>query len=85
MTKLREGSVNLVRFSKAKEIKENAVVIETPDGESTIEADTVILADMHSVNDLSTAKKGVFTIGDAMIPRRGNSAILDGYRMGMRL
>jgi 2,4-dienoyl-CoA reductase (NADPH2) len=85
MTKLKEGNVNLVRFAKAKEINDKGVVVKTQEGQSTIEADTVILADMHSVNNLSSAKQGVFTIGDAMIARRGNSAILDGYKMGMRL
>jgi len=85
MSKLREGNVNLVRHAKPIEIKENGVMVRTPEGEILVEADTVVLADMHSVKDLSTAKKGVFTIGDAMIPRRGNSAILDGYKMGMRL
>ena len=45
----------------------------------------IILAQMHPVNKLFKAKKGVYLIGDALIPRRGNSAILDGYRMGMRL
>lgn len=85
MKKLKEGSVNQVRFAKPKEINEKGVLVETPEGETMIEADTVILADMHAVNDLSKAKEGVYTIGDAMIPRRGNSAIQDGYRMGMRL
>ena len=85
MKKLKEGSVNQVRFAKPKEITEKGVLVETPEGETMIEADTVILADMAAVNDLSKAKEGVYTIGDAMIPRRGNSAIQDGYRMGMRL
>jgi 2,4-dienoyl-CoA reductase (NADPH2) len=85
MKKLKEGSVNQVRFAKPKEINEKGVLVETPEGETMIEADTVILADMAAVNDLSKAKEGVFTIGDATIPRRGNSAIQDGYRMGMRL
>lgn len=85
MKKLKEGSVNRIAFAKPKEINEKGVLVETPEGESLIEADTVILADMAAVNDLSKAKEGVYTIGDAMIPRRGNSAIQDGYRMGMRL
>lgn len=85
MKKLKEGSVNQVRFAKPKEITEKGVLVETQEGETMIEADTVILADMAAVNDLSKAKEGVYAIGDAMIPRRGNSAIQDGYRMGMRL
>ncbi|NIM18724.1 MAG: FAD-dependent oxidoreductase [Candidatus Latescibacteria bacterium] len=85
MSKLKEGNVNLVRHSKPQEITDKGVLVKTPEGEKLIEADTVILADMYSVNDLREAKKGVYMIGDAMIPRRGNSAILDGYKMGMRL
>ena len=85
MSKLKEGKVNRVRFAKPKEINEKGVIVETQEGEITIEAETVILADMFPVNNLSKVKEGVYTIGDAMIPRRGNSAILDGYKMGMRL
>jgi 2,4-dienoyl-CoA reductase (NADPH2) len=85
MSKLKEGKAVRVAFAKPKEITDTGVVVDTPDGEITVEADTVILADMHPVNELSKAKKGIFTIGDAVMPRRGNSAILDGYRMGMRL
>jgi 2,4-dienoyl-CoA reductase (NADPH2) len=85
MKKLKEGSVNRISFAKPKEINEKGVLVETQEGEKLIEADTVILADMAAVNDLSKAKEGIYTIGDAMIPRRGNSAIQDGYRLGMRL
>jgi pyruvate/2-oxoglutarate dehydrogenase complex dihydrolipoamide dehydrogenase (E3) component len=85
MKKLKQGQVNRVSFAKPKEITEKGVLVETQDGEMTIEADTVILADMQPVNDLSDVTQGVYTIGDAMITRRGNSALLDGYKMGMRL
>jgi shikimate 5-dehydrogenase len=86
MSKLKEGKVNLVRVKRSKEINEKGILVETAEGdEKLVEADTVILADMRSVNDLKDARLGVFTIGDALITRRGNSAILDGYRMGMRL
>jgi 2,4-dienoyl-CoA reductase (NADPH2) len=85
MSKLREAGVNMVRYGRPTEITEGSVKVETKDGEQILEVDTVILADLHSVNDLSKAREGVYTIGDAIIPRRGNSAILDGYKMGMRL
>ena len=65
---------------------QKGILIDDQNGkEQLIEADTVILADMQPVNELRKAKLGVYTIGDALITRRGNSAILDGYRMGMRL
>ncbi len=85
MTKLKEGKVNLVRYAKPKEITDKGVLVATKEGEQMVEAETVILADMSSVNELSKAKEGAFTIGDALIPRRGNSAVLDGYKIGMRL
>jgi 2,4-dienoyl-CoA reductase (NADPH2) len=85
MSKLKEGQVARVAFSKPKQITEKGILLDTPEGEKLIEADTVILADMQPVNDLAKAKKGIYTIGDAVIPRRGNSAVLDGYKMGMRL
>ncbi len=85
MKKLKQGNVNRIAFATPKEITGKGIQVETPEGEQLIEADTVILADMHPVNTLSKARKGVYTIGDAIITRRGNSAILDGYKMGMRL
>jgi 2,4-dienoyl-CoA reductase (NADPH2) len=85
MSKLKEGKVALVGFAKPKAITAKGIEVETPDGEKVVEAETVILADMQSVDDLAKARKGVYVIGDALIPRRGNSAVLDGYKMGMRL
>jgi len=85
MSKLKEGKAVRVAYAKPKEINDKGILVETPEGEKLVEADTVILADMAPVNELSDAKKGVYTIGDALNPRRGNNAILDGYRLGMRL
>jgi 2,4-dienoyl-CoA reductase (NADPH2) len=85
MSKLKEGKVVRVAFAQPKEITSNGILVDTPDGEQLVEAETVILATMRSVDDLGEARKGLYVIGDALIPRRGNSAILDGYKMGMRL
>ncbi|MFC1655154.1 FAD-dependent oxidoreductase, partial [Myxococcota bacterium] len=85
MSKLKEGKVVRVAFAEPKKITDKGVEAKTADGDKFIEADTVILAQMHPVNELFKAKKGVSMIGDALITRRGNSAVLDGYRIGMRL
>ena len=85
MTKLKEGKVVRVAFAKPKEISAKGILVDTPDGEQLVEAETVILATMRSVNDLGKARKGLNVIGDALLPRRGNSAVLDGYKMGTRL
>jgi 2,4-dienoyl-CoA reductase (NADPH2) len=85
MKKLKEGGVVREAFASPLRVEAGAVVLKAGEGEKRIEADTVILADMRPVNELFEAKKGAFLIGDALIPRRGNSAVLDGYKMGMRL
>ncbi len=85
MKKLKEGGATTVPYAEPKEITEKGVVVVTPEGEKVVEAETVILADMHSASNLAGARKGVYVIGDALLPRRGNSALLDGYKMGMRL
>jgi len=74
-----------VMQTKVEEITDAGVVVTTPEGPKTVPADTVVVATMQSVQDLFKGKKGAFVIGDAVTVRRGNSAILDGYRMGMRL
>jgi 2,4-dienoyl-CoA reductase (NADPH2) len=85
MSKLKEGKAVLVMLSKVDELTDAGVVVTTPEGSKTVPADTVVVATMQSVQDLVKGKKGAFVIGDAVTVRRGNSAILDGYRMGMRL
>jgi 2,4-dienoyl-CoA reductase (NADPH2) len=83
--KLKEGKAVIVTQADVKEITDAGVKVRTPDGEQTIEADTVILAEMEENNTLSRSRKGAQTIGDALLVRRGNSAILDGFRMGQKL
>jgi 2,4-dienoyl-CoA reductase (NADPH2) len=83
--KLSDGGAVLVVKSDVLEIVDGGVRVKTPDGEQTIAADTVILAEMQENDTLSNARKGISVIGDALLVRRGNNAILDGYRMGMRL
>jgi 2,4-dienoyl-CoA reductase (NADPH2) len=85
MAKLKEGKVARVAFADPKRIEERGILVDTPDGEKLIEAQTVILAEMRSANELGSVRKGVSVIGDALIPRRGNSAVLDGFKLGMRL
>ncbi len=85
MKKLKEGAVTLVSYINPKAISDKGLLVDTPEGEKSIEVDTVILADMQPVDELGKARKGVYVIGDAIITRRGNSAVLDGYKMGMRL
>ena len=86
-SKLREGGAVTVTLSTVKEITADHVVVvnKAMKEEAELAYDTVVLANMAPVNDLVGKVKGHSTIGDALIVRRGNSAILDGFRMGMRL
>jgi len=86
MMKLKEGKVEMVTLSSVKEITTDGVVVIGPDKEEhPLAADTVVLANMTSVEGPRDMKGDVYVIGDALLVRRGNSALLDGYKMGMRL
>ncbi len=82
--KLKDGGVTLHTLHRLIEIREGEVLAKAPDGDQVvIPADTVVLSNMESYKPLEV--KNAYTIGDALLPRRGNSALLDGFRMGMRL
>lgn len=85
MLKLKEGKAAVVHSASAREIVDGGVIVDTSEGEKLVEGDTIIVAQMSAEQELSGAKKRIYFIGDAITPRRGSSAILDGYRMGMRL
>jgi len=85
-TKLKQGNVQQVTLHRVKEIgKESVVAIGAEGKETEVPYDTVVLAEMVPNNELAFAKGNVFTVGDALITRRGNAAILDGYKLGMQL
>ncbi len=86
-SKLREGGAEQVTMAEVKAIEADGVVVynRVMKEEAKLPCDTVVLADMAPVDELVGARKGHYTIGDALLVRRGNSAILDGFRMGMRL
>lgn len=84
MKKLKEGEVTQYNLHSLVEIRKGEVVAKGPDRkEVVIPADTVVLSNMEGYDPVGV--KGAYTIGDAQLPRRGNSALLDGFRMGMRL
>jgi glycerol-3-phosphate dehydrogenase len=85
MLKLRDEHAVVLKGTIVKEITDRGVIIDSPEGEQLIEADTVVMAYMQPQQELASAKKSTYVIGDAISPRRAAGAILDGYRMGMRL
>ena len=88
MKKLKEGGVVQVALSTVKEIRDKEVVVEGPEKkQTTIPADTVVLADLVPNRELPYGKYAneVFMIGDCIMVRRGTAALRDGYKMGMRV
>jgi 2,4-dienoyl-CoA reductase (NADPH2) len=88
--KLKKGKVKLFEAAKVKEITPEGVKVALPDGtEQTVAADTIVTSLLAPVNDLveplKQVAKEVVVIGDALQPRRGNNAIADGYKAGMKI
>jgi 2,4-dienoyl-CoA reductase (NADPH2) len=85
MKKLKESGVKQYTLHKIKEITAEGVLAEDKDGNGvTLDCDTVILANMAPNKELTSKKTNVAVLGDALITRRGNSALLDGYRYGLK-
>ena len=89
MSKLRGGNVEMVTLCQVKEITGQGVVVTAKDSKDIlVEADTVVLANMTPVGaELREAvkKKDSYVIGDSLQVRRAVNALLDGYRLGMRI
>ncbi len=84
--KLIEGGVKQYTSHKVKEFSAAGVVAVDPEGEEvTIDCDTIVLANMASNRELEYGKGDVYVVGDAVVPRRANGAIHDGYRLAMTL
>ncbi len=87
--KLKEGNVQELRMSAPLKVTDEGVVAKTPDGETTVPADTVITAILKPNRELidRLEEKGIeyHIAGDVYAPRRGSHAVNEGYRMGMKL
>jgi len=84
MKKLKAGGVKQYAKHKIKELTPDGVLAEDPDGNKvTIACDTIVLANMVPNTELEYSKGEVYTIGDAIVPRRANGALHDGYRLAM--
>jgi 2,4-dienoyl-CoA reductase (NADPH2) len=84
MKSLKLLGVNLRPGTKLLEIKEDAVVVETGNGQETIPADTVVMAaGVSSVRSLAEAVQDTDTelieIGDAKKPGKITEAIRQGF------
>jgi 2,4-dienoyl-CoA reductase (NADPH2) len=84
MKKLKEGGVKQYTRHKIKALTLEGVLAEDADGNKVIiTCDTVVLANMRPNNELDYKKREVYRIGDAIVTRRANGALHDGYRLGM--
>jgi 2,4-dienoyl-CoA reductase (NADPH2) len=91
MKKLKEGGVRQCTRHKIKAISPEGVhAIDAEGHEVIIACDTVVLADLAPRQEPDYAKvraaakdAEVFRIGDAIVTRRANNALHDGYRLAM--
>jgi len=82
--KLKMSGVAQYTKHKIKELKAEGVLAEDPEGkEVLVECDTIVLANMAPNKELEYKKGDVYTIGDAIVTRRSNAALHDGFRLGM--
>lgn len=87
--KLKEGNVQELQRSTPLEVTAEGVLVKTPEGETTVGADTVITAILEPNRELIDVLEGkgieYYIAGDVYAPRRGSHAVNEGYRMGMKL
>ena len=84
MKKLKAGGVKQYTLHRIKEFTPEGVVALDPEGkEVTIACDSIVLANMAPDRELQCDKGDVYTIGDAMVTRRANASLQDGYRLAM--
>jgi 2,4-dienoyl-CoA reductase (NADPH2) len=84
MKKLKEGGVKQYTRHKIKALTPEGVCAQDAEGhEVIITCDTVVLANMMPNKEPDYKKREVYTIGDAIVTRRANGAVHDGYRLGM--
>lgn len=84
MKKLKEGNVRQYPKHEIKKLTAEGVVAQDASkNELMIPCDTIVLANMAPNHELKYENGDVYTVGDAVIPRRANAAIHDGYRLAM--
>jgi len=90
LAELRRLGVRIMTNTKALAIREDGLEVEKADGESFIEADSVVLAVGSAPNnDLSEELNGLVpelhVIGDANKPRNALDAIREGLMIGLKV
>ncbi|HBL22922.1 MAG TPA: NADH oxidase [Deltaproteobacteria bacterium] len=90
MALMKKKRVNFMKSTRVTAIEDGRISVISPSGESTVEADSIIMSVFYPEEEVwgrkaSTVAKEVYFIGDAKKPRRIINAIHDGYRLGMVL
>lgn len=98
---MAEHGVQILTSHQVKEITDSGVIVEGPDGEKTLEADTVVAAfgvrpAQELAEELSEPRtgapfaarrptRGVHPVGDCVAPRKVGDAINDAYELAFNL
>jgi 2-enoate reductase len=84
------NKIDVLRSSSIKSVTDDSVMVATPQGETKIKTDTLMLAvGYHSQRDLfdsmSDSKKIVYNIGDSLKVRNIMNTIWDAYFLAREL
>ncbi|WP_249670610.1 oxidoreductase [Cellulomonas wangleii] len=87
---LDEAGVRLVTSTRVKEITDDGVLVEGPDGPATLPADTIVLAlgsrpRTDLLTELTAAGLPVEAVGDCVQPAKVGEAVNNGYALAARL
>ena len=90
MKGLRLMGVELRKKTKLLEITDDAVIVETEEGNASLKADTVVMAvgvvpDDELVREVKEDGIEVITIGDAKKPRKMTEAIWEGFEEALKI
>ena len=90
MKGLRLMGVELRKKTKLLEITDDAVIVETEEGKTSLKADTVVMAvgvlpDDELARHLEEDGIKVITIGDAKKPRKMTDAIWEGFEEALKI
>jgi 2,4-dienoyl-CoA reductase (NADPH2) len=88
---VKEFNIKVLTESKITEVKDNGVTVVNKEGNSMfLEADMVIVAgprrsENHLLTEIDYMTDETYIIGDAVVPRFMDSAIHEGFKVGVRI
>lgn len=87
---VKEYGIETLTNAKVKEVRADAVVVDSEQGQVVLPADSIILAGPRAsrqelINALEFSADEQYVVGDAVRPRSVHNAIRDGHLVGLRI